>query len=144
MSDTDPGATRPPSWFRILAVLAALWEAFGCFMYLSQVTVDPATLPLDQRATWNATPAWSIGAYAIAVWVGLVGAVLLILARRQSVPLLFVSLLAVAVQFSALIVVPDLSGNISSDMLLLPVVIFLVCYGIFHLALLGKKRGWLR
>lgn len=144
MTDTGTATARPPAWFTILALLSVLWEAFGCFMYVSQVTVDPASLPLDQRAMWDATPAWSIGAYAIAVWVGLVGAVLLFLRRGLSVPLLFISLVAVAVQFSALILVPDLSGNISSDMLLLPVVIFIVCYGIFHLALLAKKRGWLR
>lgn len=143
MTDTGIATARPPAWFMILALLSILWEAFGCFMYVSQVTVDPASLPLDQRALWDATPAWSIGAYAIAVWVGLIGAVLLLLRRRQSVALLFLSLVAVAVQFSALILVPDLSGNMSSDMLLLPVVIFIVCYGIFHLALLAKKRGWL-
>lgn len=143
MTDLDQPA-RPPAWFGALALLSVLWEAFGCFMYVSQVTVDPATLPLDQRALWDATPAWSIGAYAIAVWVGLAGAILLLLRRRPSVPLLLVSLLAVAVQFSALILVPDLSGNISSDMLLLPVIIFIACYGIFHLALLAKKKGWLR
>lgn len=144
MTEIENATARPPVWFAVLAVLAILWEALGCVMYVSQVTVDPASLPLDQRAMWDATPAWSIGAYAIAVWVGLVGAILLFLRRRQSVPLLFISLLAVAVQFSALILVPDLSGNMSSDMLLLPVVIFIICYGIFHLALLGKKKGWLR
>lgn len=137
-------SAEPPGWFRLLAVLAIMWEALGCFMYVSQVSVDPSTLPLDQRALWDATPAWSIGAYAVAVWVGLVGSILLLLRRRISVPLLLVSLLAVAVQFSALILVPDLSGNISSDMLLLPVVIFIACYGIFQLALLAKKREWLR
>lgn len=144
MTDVESATSSPPGWFRPLAVLAILWEAFGCFMYLSQVSVDPATLPLDQRALWDATPAWSMGAYAIAVWVGLAGSVLLFLRRRQSVPLLFVSLLAVAVQFSALIIVPDLAGNISSDMLLLPVIIFIACYGIFQLSLTAKKRGWLR
>lgn len=144
MTEIETTTTSRPVWFRPLAVLAVLWEAFGCFMYVGQVTVDPATLPLDQRALWEATPAWSIGAYAIAVWVGLVGSILLVLRRQVAVPLLLISLLAVVVQFSALVLVPDLAGNISSDMLLLPIIIFVVCYGIFHLALLAKKRGWLR
>jgi len=144
MTDIIPTAARAPTWFTTLSLLALLWEALGCFMYLSQVTTDPATLPLDQRALWEATPAWSVGAYAIAVWVGLLGALLLLLRRNRAVPLLFVSLLGVAVQFSALILVPKLAGAVSSDVFLLPAVIFIVCYGIFHLALLGKKRGWLR
>lgn len=143
MTDNIPAVAKTPSWFTLLSFLALLWEALGCFMYLSQVTTDPSTLPLDQRALWEATPAWSVAAYAIAVWIGLVGAGLLLLRRAAAVPLLFVSLLGVAVQFSALILVPELAGSISSDALLLPVVIFIICYGIFHLALLGKKRGWL-
>lgn len=142
MDNARPSAV--PAWFTVLSGLALLWEAFGCFMYVGQVTTDVATLPLDQRALWEATPAWSIAAYAIAVWVGLIGALLLLLRRRLAVPLLLVSLLAVAIQFSALFLVPELAGSVSSDMLLFPVVIFVVCYGIFHLALLGRKRGWLR
>lgn len=144
MADDIPTAAKAPSWFTVLSLLALLWEVLGCFMYLSQVMTDPTMLPLDQRALWQATPVWSIAAYAIAVWIGLVGAGLLLLRRAAAVPLLFVSLVGVAVQFSALILVPELAGSISSDAFLLPVVIFIVCYGIFHLALLGKKRGWLR
>lgn len=136
--------TAPPAWFRVAAILSVLWEALGCFMYVSQVSVDPATLPLDQRALWEATPAWSIGAYAVGVWVGLAGSILLLNRRKVAVPALLVSLVAVAIQFSALILVPDLSGNVSSDVLLLPVVILIVCYGVFQLSLLAKKNGWLR
>lgn len=142
MNDTTPSAV--PVWFTLLSIAALLWEAFGCFMYVGQVTTDVSSLPLDQRALWEATPTWSIAAYAVAVWVGLLGAVLMLVRRRLAVPLLLVSLLAVVIQFSALFLVPQLAGSVSSDMLLFPVVIFVVCYGIFHLSLLGRKRGWLR
>lgn len=144
MSNGSPDGPATPAWFTSLSMLAVLWEALGCVMYISQVTTEVSTLPLDQRALWEATPAWSVGAYAVAVWVGLIGALLLVLRRAAAVQLLFVSLLGVAIQFSALILVPELAGAISSDVLLLPVVIFIVCYGIFHLSLLGKKKGWLR
>lgn len=136
--------TAVPPWFTLLSIAAVLWESFGCFMYVGQVTTDVASLPLDQRALWEATPNWSVAAYAIAVWVGLIGSLLMLIRRRLAVPLLLVSLLAVVVQFSALVLIPEISGSVSSDMLLFPVVIFVVCYGIFHLALLGRKKGWLR
>ena len=137
-------ATAAPGWFPIAAILAVVWEAFGCFMYVSQVTTDPATLPVDQRALWEATPAWSTAAYAVAVWVGLIGAILLLLKRKAAVPALLVSLLAVAIQFAALIVVPKLSSMVSSDILMLPVVIFVVCYIVFQFALMARRKGWLR
>ena len=55
---------------------------------------------------WDATPTWMVAAYAIAVWVGLAGALLLLLRRKLAVPLLLVSLIAVIVQFSGLFLVP--------------------------------------
>ncbi|MBA3666908.1 MAG: hypothetical protein H0W65_04200 [Sphingomonas sp.] len=147
--DIEPGASTAeanavPGWFWVAAVAVLLWEAVGCFMYVSQVTTDPATLPLDQRAMWAATPAWMIGAYAVAVWVGLIGAVLLLMRRRLAAPVLLVSLIAVVVQFSALALVPQLRETTSSDMLAVPIFIIIAGYIIWQFAKLSSKRGWLR
>ncbi|MEA1071941.1 hypothetical protein [Sphingomonas sp. LY160] len=133
-----------PTWFKVAAVAAVLWEVIGCFMYVSQVTADPATLPLDQRAMWEAAPTWMVAAYAIAVWVGLIGAVLLLMRQRLAEPVLLVSLVAVVVQFSALLLVPALRDRTPSDALLGPIIIFVVCYGIWMLSRIARKRGWLR
>lgn len=133
-----------PAWFWIIAVLALLFEAFGCLMYYTQVSADPATLPVDQRAMWQATPAWMVAAYAVAVWVGLAGAVLLLLRRRHAVPLLLVSLIAVVVQFGGILVVPDLRDMVPPDAYAAPIAIFLIAYGIWHFSLHARKRGWLR
>ena len=133
-----------PAWFSAVAVLALIWEALGCFMYVSQVTTDPASLPIDQRAMWEASPTWMIAAYAIAVWVGLVGAVLLLLRRKAAVPVLLGSLIAVVVQFSALFLVPQLRETTPSDALLFPVVIMIVCYAIWQFSKVAQRRGWLR
>ena len=137
-------STTVPGWFWAAAGLALLWEVLGCFMYVTQVTTDPATLPLDQRAMWEAAPAWMIGAYAIAVWVGLIGAVLLLMRRRLAIPLLLVSLIAVLVQFSALLLVPQLRQTTPADALALPIAIIVACYAIWQLAKLAQRRGWLR
>lgn len=137
-------ATELPAWFRPAAMAAVAWEIFGCVMYLMQVRVDPAALPADQRAIWDATPPWMIGAYAAAVWVGLLGAVLLLLRRKLAEPLLLISLIAVAAWFAGQILVPQLRGLISSDMLLLPFVILAVCFAIWSLARRARRNGWLR
>lgn len=143
--DNDSAAiSAVPAWFWIAAGLALLFEAFGCFMYLAQVSADRATLPLDQRAMWDATPTWMFAAYATAVWVGLIGAGLLLLRRKLAVPLLLVSLIAVMVQFSGLFLVPQLRQTVPDTALAMPIAIFVICYAIFHLARLAHKRGWLR
>jgi len=113
-------------------------------MYVAQVTADRAALPLDQRAMWDATPTWMIAAYALAVWVGLAGAVLLVLRRKLAVPLLLASLVAVIVQFSGLFLVPQLRQTVPDTALVAPIALIVCCYLIFLFARLALKRGWLR
>lgn len=142
---SEPNVSQPvPGWFTVAAIGAVVWELIGCGMYLMQMTTDPASLPADQRAIWEAAPIWMDAAYGVAVWVGLAGAILLILRRRLAEPLLLVSLLAAVVQFSALLIVPALRNLVASDQLLVPVVIIVVCYGIWMLARRARKAGWLR
>lgn len=133
-----------PAWYWLAAGFALLWETLGCYMYVTHVTTNVAALPLDQRAIFQATPGWSTAAFAVAVWVGLIGAILLLLRRRHSVTALGISLIAVVVQFSALMLDPQLSSLISSDMFLGPIVIALLCYGVFQFSLFARKNGWLR
>ena len=138
-------AGRPaPRWFTFAALAALAWEMVGCVMYLMQVSVDPATLPLDQRAMWDAAPTWMVAAYAIAVWVGLVGAIFLLMRRRLAPTLLAISLLAVVVQFSALLVVPQLRNLTTSNDLFLPFVILILGYAIWYFARMSRQAGWLR
>ena len=144
MDDRMTATTAVPTWFWIATGLALLFEATGCFMYLAQVSADRATLPLDQRAMWDATPAWMVAAYAVAVWVGLAGAALLLMRRKLAVPLLLVSLLAVVVQFSGLFFVPQLRQTVPDTALAGPIAILVGCYLILHLARLAGRRGWLR
>ena len=142
-NQVTPGAVVP-AWYWIAAGLALLFEATGCFMYLAQVSADRATLPLDQRAIWDATPPWMVAAYAIAVWVGLAGAALLLMRRKLAVSLLLVSLLAVVVQFSGLFIVTQLRQTVPDTALAGPIAVLVGCYLIFHLARLASRRGWLR
>jgi hypothetical protein len=149
MSDEDTTAVRGgaiPIWYWVAAVCALLFECLGCFFYLAEVRLTPeqiAMLPLDQAAMLSARPAWYYAAFAGAVWVGLTGTVGLLLRKTWAVPALLISLIAVIVQYSAILIVPGMR-NISSDELLGPILVALISYGIFMLARLAKRRGWLR
>ena len=136
---------RPaPRWFIIAAIGAVLFELIVCTTYLMQVSVDPADLPLDQRALWDAAPGWMVAAYAVAVWVGVIGAVLLVMRRRLAEKFLLVSFLAVIVQFSALLVVPQLRNLTTSDALFLPAMILVVSTVLYQFARTARRSGWLR
>jgi hypothetical protein len=143
---TDARRSDVPAWYWIAAVLALLFECLGCFFYLAEVRLTPeqiAMLPLDQAAMLSARPGWYYAAFGVAVWVGLAGTVGLLLRKTWAVPALLISLIAVIVQFSAILIVPEMR-NVTSDALLGPIVVALACYGIFMLARLAKRRGWLK
>ena len=73
----------------------------GVMAYLAQVTMSPeamAALPENQRLLYQSTPSWATGAFAIAVWGGTLGCILLLLRKKLASLLLIVSFLGVLVQ----------------------------------------------
>ena len=145
MTDNNESAAIP-GWFWAAAVAALLFEMLGCFFYLIEVRMsaaDFAALPLDQRATLEARPSWYYAAFAIAVWVGLVGSIGMLLRKAWAAPMLLASMIAAIVQFSSIVIVPAMRDSTPSDALAVPIVIIICCYGIWQLARLAKRRGWL-
>ena len=136
--------TAVPAWYWAVAVAALLFEGAGAFLFANSLTLDPATLPLDQRAIYDATPQWMTIAWAVAIGAGLLGALGLLLRRRFAEPLMLLSVFAVVVQFCGLFVVKQLRELTPEDHLLVPVVILMLAYAFWQAAKLGRIRGWLR
>lgn len=100
--NTASAAARPV-WFRIVAVLFLLWNLFGIFMFWSQHSMTPAqiaALTPGQQQLWNTMPSWLWGVYAVAVFSGALASLLLLANRRAALPLFWVSLAAIVVQFA--------------------------------------------
>jgi hypothetical protein len=141
------GATAVPAWFWIVAIAALLFELLGCFFYFVEVRMsaaDIAALPLDQAAMLAARPSWYYAAFGIAVWVGVAGAVLLLLRRRWAVWALLISLVAAIVQFSSVLIVPEMRAMTPSDALFVPITVIIVAYAFWQFSKLAGRRGWLR
>ena len=138
-------APRPiAAWYMVAAIGSVLFMLVACAGYLLTVTVDPASLPIDQRAMLEAQPMWMMAAYAIAVWVGLAGAVMLVLRRKLAQPLLLVSLVAAVVTFLPYAVVPAIRDNLTTGEIAAALVVLAITWTIFWFARHSKQRGWLR
>lgn len=141
----DEFAPRPVAgWFMPAAIASLLFMALGCIAYLMHVLADPAAMPLDQRAAYEAEPMWVTAAFAISVWVGAAGAVMLVLRKHYAVLLLMVSLVAVTVWLAALLFVTNLRENMSANDLLVGIVVTALTWTIFWFARHSRQRGWLR
>ena len=141
--DTMPTQPTAPAWYWLVAVGALLFEGAGAYLFANSLTLDPATLPLDQRAVFDATPQWMTIAWAVAIGAGLVGAIGLLLRRRFAEPLLLVSLLALAAQLAGLFLVRQLRELTPEDHLVVPIVILLFAYAFWQTSKLARRKGWL-
>ena len=143
----DVIGTNVPGWFRLLSVLGLAWNGFGVYMYLMKVGLfgdplaglDPAHVALAQSV-----PAWVVGAFAIAVFVGLLGALALVVLSRWAKPLLILSLLAVLVQCGWIIGMSDARAVEGNMAFMMPAVVTLVAVLLVWLAGYGNRKGWLR
>ena len=140
-----PIVSRPPRWFRVVAVVAVLWNLLGVWQYLSFVGVVPLMRPLtaDEAALLAGAPLWYTAAFAIAVHAGLLGAIGLVLARRWARPVLVLSLVAMIVQFSWWSFMSGAAELLGPSVHVAPVVVGLVGLLLVWLAAMGVRRGWL-
>ena len=139
-------AGRPPAWFRVVAILGLLWELFGVAMYLMHVGVIPNAQEMSEaeRSLMEASPMWVTGLFAIGVFAGALGALGLVLRRRWARPLLWLSLVAVILQFGGWLLMTDAIAVLGPSVFVMPAVIVAVAILLAWLASVAVRRGWLR
>ncbi|USD38907.1 hypothetical protein [Ferrimonas sp. SCSIO 43195] len=95
-----PTTASTPWHLWLVAILALLWNAAGAFDYLMTQTRHQdymAQFTQEQLAFFYALPSWVVACWALAVWGGVLGALLLLLRSRRAVGVLLVSWLAMMV-----------------------------------------------
>lgn len=138
---------RVPAWFWIVAGLALLWEAMGCYTYVGEVTMTAeqlAALPADQRELMANTPGWTMGVFAVAVWSGLLGAIALLLRRTWARPLFVISLIAALIQFGWWLLIARAAEKLGPSAYGVPAVIIIIAALLVWFSAMAAKRGWLR
>ena len=141
----DRFAPQPVAgWFKLAAIASVIFMAIGCAGYLASVLTDPSSLPVDQRNLMEARPIWMIAAYAVAVWVGLAGSVLLLMRRKLAEPLLLLSLVTAVLTFLPYAVVPAVSDLVTTNDIAVAVVVLAITWTIYWFARHSRQRGWLR
>ena len=84
--------------FWLLAVFALIWNVLGSLNYLGQMNADlVATMPDTHRAIIEGRPAWATGGFAVSVFAGALGGLLLLLRKSAAFYLFVASLLGAVV-----------------------------------------------
>ena len=137
---------KVPVWFRLLALLGLLWNAFGVYMYLKSVGMfgNPlAGLDPAHAALARTVPAWVTGTFAVAVFAGLLGSLLMVAGKRLACPLLVLSLVAVIVQTVWIVFMSNARAVEGMMALIMPGAITLVALLLVLVAARGAEKGWL-
>lgn len=107
MNDTVAGAPRSATPWHLWAVgiLSLLWNCYGAYDYtMSHVGGLEffQSMGFDEEvfAWFEAIPVWATAAWAIGVWVSLVGSVLLLVRSRHAATAFLVSLVGAAASFA--------------------------------------------
>ena len=80
--------------FWAIGAVALLWNVMGIINLFAQMNADAlAAMPEPQRAIVEGRPAWAAGAFAIAVFGGAIGCLLLLLRKSAANYVFIVSLL---------------------------------------------------
>jgi hypothetical protein len=98
--NASPTPPRAPWHLWLVGILGFLFNSVGALDYLMTETRNEsymARFTSEQLEVLYGLPAWLVAFWALAVWGGALGALLLLLRKSSAVPALLVSLLAMVV-----------------------------------------------
>ena len=98
--DQAPSDGRTPWHLWVIGSLAVLWKSMGAFDYLMTQTQNEQYMSQftpEQLEYFYGFPTWVVAFWAIAVWGGVLGAVLLLLRKKLAAGVFLASFLSMVV-----------------------------------------------
>lgn len=146
MTDTMKMTTSTPWHLWAVGGLALLWNGYGGYDYVMTQTNDAAYLAqftAEQRAYFASFPMWMEAVWAIGVWGGVLGSVLLLLRSKWA----FHAFLASLIAFAVSVVYGQMSGGsaaMGTTGMVFSAAIFLLGLGFVMYSRMMARRGVLR
>lgn len=94
---------KPEITFWVIGIIALIWNLMGVVAYLMQAYMtedDLLALPLEEQALYIDIPAWVTAAYALAVFGGSLGCLLLLMRKKLATVVFTVSFISILIQMS--------------------------------------------
>ena len=128
--------------FWLVSTLMLIWNVMGCANYFVQMNPEIlATYRESERMIVEGRPVWASVAFALAVFGGAIGCVLLLIRRSTAIYLFIVSLLGVIVTVAHTFTVGiEFGSGEILGIIIMPIVVafFLVWYAIY-----AKQKTWI-
>ncbi len=137
---------KPATSFWIISALALVWNAMGAMAYIAQVTMSPESLqalPEDQQALMTSVPVWVTSAFAIAVWGGVLGCLLLLLRKKLATPVLIVSFAGIVVQMIYNMFISNSIAVYGPGGMIMPIVVLVMGAYLIWFSRDVTRKGWI-
>ncbi|WP_100803814.1 hypothetical protein [Ulvibacter sp. MAR_2010_11] len=138
---------KPNVAYWIIAVIALIWNIRGVFQYLSTTLLKDEMMEAmteEQIALMSGLPMWHSIVFAIAVFAGLLGCLLLLLRKKLAVPLFFVSLIAILIQMGYWLFATDSMVVYGNEAVIMPLLVITVAIFLYYYSKGASQKGWLR
>ncbi len=135
-----------PGWFKVVAVVALLWNLLGCFAFVTDLSMSPediAKLAPAQQELYNARPGWALAATGLAVIAGALGSIGLLLRKKWAVPFFVLSLIGIVAQDFGLFALAGGASRAGPVPMVLQAVVLAFAIWLLMLSRKGAARGWL-
>ncbi|MGA9574261.1 MAG: hypothetical protein WBS20_09975 [Lysobacterales bacterium] len=149
MSESNLNTSVKTPWHLwVVGIVGLLWNSMGAMDYIMTETRNEAYMGAftpEQLEFFYALPVWTVAAWAIAVWGGVLGTLLLLLRKGFAVPVFLVSLIAMvltAIHNYGLSNGLEVIGDTFS--LVFTAIIFLASLGLYLYSRAMKQRGVLK
>ncbi|MGD2131090.1 MAG: hypothetical protein PVJ33_17430 [Lysobacterales bacterium] len=139
----DQQRTKAPFHLWIVAILAILWNAVGCFDYsATEMRMDSymSRFTQEQLDYFYAFPSWVIGAWAIAVWGSLLASFGLLLRKAWSMWLFGLAIIGLAATTVYNFVLSNGSVMMGEDAVTFTVVIWVIALFLYFYSQAMAKR----
>ncbi|HEX8233812.1 MAG TPA: hypothetical protein VF559_10785 [Caulobacteraceae bacterium] len=141
-------AGRTPWHLWVVGLLALLWNAYGAYDYLmsnlqGDAYLRSAGMTEPQIAYFNAMPAWMTAVWAIGVWGGVLGSVLLLMRSKWAFHVFAASLAALIVSLIYNFVLSNGREVMGSGALMYVVITAGAVFFLWY-AWVARQRGLLR
>ncbi|WKK64617.1 hypothetical protein [Lutimonas zeaxanthinifaciens] len=126
MSETK---NKNPKGFWIIGIVALLWNLMGVAEYLQLAYMKEETLaamPVEQQALYENVPAWVTGAFALAVFGGLLGCILLLMKKKLATVVFIISLISVLAQMSYSIFMTNAMEVMGAMAIFMPILVIVI------------------
>lgn len=138
---------KPPIWFWIISVLTLIWNAMGSHGYISQAYQTKAfteNYTTEQLDIINSMPAWYIALFAIAVFSGTIGCVLLLFRKKVANPFLLLSFVSATTMMVYFLFIADLKDVDFSDNKIMAYIIIAIAAFLVWFSRKASAKHWLK